>query len=319
MVIIPKEKPAIVNLNSFYVDMDRLLEHYQGEMVSGGVYLKSVSTEGAIFFDNSAILGGIFTNDNTNLSGEEAVDRIISDCKTGNFTISVYEIDPARISYWANIPSAQRIYDNLSTEFTDLQGLMKKMGKEKLTGYIEVIIDKDDTKQAWVFFQNGMIIGGVDSWERPNLDRSGEYLKRLIAQTKNTSGMFHVCKVVMGQEPPSKSDGAIDNLEKLLTGLEDQLKSQNIPATDFERELRKKLVAHADLYAFLDPFAGEFNYANRTLSFDGDASDKELVEGTLTCVVELAKEKGLLATMKQELLQCLRKHGHGTKIEGLES
>jgi hypothetical protein len=318
MVIIPKEQPVIENLNSFYVDIDRLLEHYQGEMVSGGVYLKSVSTEAAVFFDNNAILGGVYVSNGTTLNGDEAVDRIISDCKTGNFSISVFEIDPARISYWANIPSAQRIYDNLSTEFTDLQGLMKKMGKEKLTGYIEVVINNEDGKQAWVFFQNGMIIGGVDTWERSNLDRTGEYLKRLIAYTKNSSGIFHVCKVVMGQETASKGEEVVVQLQKVLTDLEDQLKSRNISAADFERELRKKLVDHADRFAFLDPFAGEFSYAERKLSFEGEASNKELVEGTLTCVLEMAKENEALDSIKQAMQQCLRKHGNGAKIEGLE-
>jgi hypothetical protein len=318
MVIFPKEKPVIENINSFFVDIKRLLEHYQGEMVSGSVYFKSNTTQGAIFFDNNAVLSGVFNNGSAKLTGTEAIDRLITDCKDSNYSISVYEIDPARISYWANIPSAQRIYDNLSTDFTDLQGLMKKMGKEKLTGYIEVDMARTG-KQAWVFFHNGMIIGGLDSWERSNLDRSGEYLKQLIGQTKNSDGTFHVCKVVMEQEIQPLQQNIQLHLQNLLAKFEEKMKSVNLNGADFEREFRKKMVDNADQFAFLDPFAGEFNYTNGNLSYDGDASDQELVQGTLTCVMELAQEKGVFDSFKQEMLQWLRKHGHGVKIKGLES
>jgi hypothetical protein len=322
MVIIPKEKPAIENINSFYVKVERMLEHYQGEMIAGGVHFKSITAEGAVFFDNSAVLGGVYKNGNTKLTGGEAIDRIISDCRDTNYTISVYEVDPARIYYWSNIPSAQRIYDNLSTEFTDLQGLIKKMGKEKLTGYIEVDMAADD-KRAWVFFHNGMIIGGLDSWERFNLDRSSEYLKQLIGLTKKTGGVFHVSKVVMGQETPVSAPASADadvqeQIETLLTKFEDLLKSKNLNKSDFDRDFKKKLVAHADRFGFLDPFAGEFQYGSGKFLFEGEVDDKELVEGTLTCVAELATEKGVIDEIKEDMRQLLNTYGQGTTIKGLE-
>ena len=40
MVIIPREKPIIENLNIYYLDVKKLLEHYQGEVGSGGVFFK---------------------------------------------------------------------------------------------------------------------------------------------------------------------------------------------------------------------------------------------------------------------------------------
>jgi hypothetical protein len=316
MVIIPREKPAIENLNSYYVDVERLLEHYLGEMISGGVYFKSSSAEAAIFFDNNAILGGSFKNANKELSGNEAVEWTIGDCRDTNYSISIYEIDPSRIYFWSNIPNAQRIYDSLSTEFTDLQGLLKKMGKESLTGYIEVHLSGGD-KQAWVFFHNGTIIGGLDSWESLNLDRSADFLKQLIVKSKNLGGMFHVCKVMMGQEAPSPSGSIQHHLEALLNKFEETLRSKNPQMTDFEREFRKKLVDNADRFVFLDPFAGEFSYQNGKVIYDGEATDKELVEGTLTCVTEMAREKGVLDSFKDEIRHCLRKHGQGVQIKGL--
>ena len=54
MVIIPKEKPIIENLNIYYLDVRKLLEHYQGEVGSGGIYFEGHTAEGVIFFDKDS-------------------------------------------------------------------------------------------------------------------------------------------------------------------------------------------------------------------------------------------------------------------------
>lgn len=50
MIIIPREKPAIKNMNSYYLNMQKLIEHYQGELGAGVVYFKAPSMECALFF-----------------------------------------------------------------------------------------------------------------------------------------------------------------------------------------------------------------------------------------------------------------------------
>ena len=36
MVVIPKQQPVLENLNIYYLDVRKLLEHFQGEIGSGG-------------------------------------------------------------------------------------------------------------------------------------------------------------------------------------------------------------------------------------------------------------------------------------------
>ena len=69
MLIVPKEKPLLENLNSYYLDISRLLEHYQGELVSGVFHFRSTSSEGAIFFENNVVLEGIYSNKNIDYAG----------------------------------------------------------------------------------------------------------------------------------------------------------------------------------------------------------------------------------------------------------
>ena len=59
MIVIPKENPIIGNLNSYYVQIERLIEHFQGEVGCGCLYFKSLSSEGILFFDKDEILNEI--------------------------------------------------------------------------------------------------------------------------------------------------------------------------------------------------------------------------------------------------------------------
>ncbi|MDY7030750.1 MAG: hypothetical protein SVY10_02440 [Thermodesulfobacteriota bacterium] len=77
MVIVPREKPSIQNLNSYYLDMERLVEHYQGEFDAGGIHFKSVSAEGMIFFDKDELLTAVFQNKYGEIEGEKAVGLLM--------------------------------------------------------------------------------------------------------------------------------------------------------------------------------------------------------------------------------------------------
>ena len=108
MIIIPKEKPIIENLNSYYINIKKLLEHYQGELGSGGVHFIAPSAEGAIFFDKDDLLNGFFRNREGEFEGQAVIDRLAEAADGINFVISIYEIDPERVYFWANVPAAEK-------------------------------------------------------------------------------------------------------------------------------------------------------------------------------------------------------------------
>ena len=156
MVIIPREKPVIENLNIYYLDIKKLFEHFQGEIGSGGVFFKSHSAEGAIFFDEDELLNGYFQEKDTILTGNTAIDQLIQAGSKHNYTVSIYRISQEEVYFWASLPSAEKIYKDLSTDFTDLSGLIKKMRSEKLTGYIDVLIG-NGKESGLIFISNGEI------------------------------------------------------------------------------------------------------------------------------------------------------------------
>jgi hypothetical protein len=211
---------------------------------------------------------------------------------------------------------AVKIYKDLSTEFTDLEGLIRKMTSEKLTGYIEVLISKGK-EGGLIFFNNGEIIGGSYSWGKGQLNGTKESQQHLIQKTKQEGGVFHVSKISMangGKEGPSKnnkqgsSPAVISAIEDLLDIFEKTVSGNRKTKTDFHKLLKKKFVEKADKYAFLDPFAGEFEYADHKIKFSGNADDEDLLNGIMESVEDLAGELGILPTLVDKLAQWSQRH-----------
>lgn len=316
MIIIPREKSVLENLNSYYVDVPKLVEHCQGEFGSGCIHLQSPRIEGVVFFDNDELLNSIFKNKEGQIEGQAALDGLIEAAADHNFTIHVYKIDPKKIYFWSNIPTAKEIYNDLRTEFTDLEGLIQEMNSEKLTGYIDVSIDKGK-ESGLVFFDKGQIIGGSYSWNNGEVNGSKGSQELLIQKTKESSGIFRVSKISFptdevkteskdSRKEPSRN--SITMLGELLGIFERVIRSHRNTKVNFNTLLKKKFVEKADEYAFLDPFVAEFVYADRKITFVGDASDEELARGVTESVKELAEEFGVLAEVRNECVFWTQKH-----------
>jgi hypothetical protein len=307
MVIIPREKPVIENLNIYYIDVKKLLEHYQGEIGSGGVYFKCHAAEGVIFFDKDELLNAFYKEKDLELFGAAAIDRIINDGRNYNFIVNVYKIALDEVYFWSSIPAAEKIYKDLSTEFTDLEGLIRKMRSEKLTGYIDVAIGNGQ-EGGLIFIINGKIMGGSFTWGNGEPGPTRKSQDTLIRKTKEKGGTFNVCRIPLSKMKleeeasvsfarPSKN--ILVMLEDFLKIFEKTVSEKKKLRIDFTKILKKKFVENAEQYAFLDPFAGEFEYSDGRLIFTGAASDKELIDGVLTSVNQLSQELGLIPQLME--------------------
>ncbi|MDP3282886.1 MAG: hypothetical protein Q8M56_00465, partial [Desulfobacterales bacterium] len=259
------------------------------------------------------------------IQGKEVLGSIIEGSSQYNCVISIYEIAQNKIYFWANMPDAQKIHKNLSTEFTDLEGLIKKMASEKLTGYIEVVIN-NGSEGGLVFLSDGEIIGGSYSWGKGEVSSLKENRDILVAKTKNFGGVFHVNRIEASKRPV---DGEINRNEQktaadILIVLEDLLqiveseaaKKKNIER-DFNNLLKKKFVEKADKYIFLDPFADEFKYSAGKITFTGEATDEELLRGVAESVKEIAEESGFLSNLNDSLSSWSQKYARELAKTGI--
>ncbi|MCP4687162.1 MAG: hypothetical protein GY859_03870, partial [Desulfobacterales bacterium] len=119
----------------------------------------------------------------------------------------------------------------------------------------------------------------------------------------------------VGAGAPNPSASAPMDLPRVLTALEEfvaifesVVQTQKRLKGKFSPLLKKKFVDKADRYPFLDPFAAEFEYVNRKISFVGDAGEKELADGVFESVKELAEDLGLQAPFQETLAPWIKKH-----------
>ncbi len=306
MIIIPKEQPVIENLNSYYLDIKKLVEHNQGELGTGAVYLKSPSAESVIFFDENSLINIIFLNTEVTLRGSEALESIIETSSNSNFAVAVYRIDPEKIYFWASLQYAEEYYKNLSTDFTDPEKLIHKMELEKFTGYIDFLID-DGKERGLVFLNNGVFLGTSCSWEENILKSSKENLNNLLLRAKKQGSLFNVNKIHFDKEHlydnklKNNQTGILNMIRDLLFIFENLVAENKKIKADFNTLLKKKFMEKIDRYDFLDPFAAEFQYDNGTVAFTGNTSNDLLIKGIMESIKELGIELGMIDLLRRNL------------------
>ena len=223
--------------------------------------------------------------------------------------MDVYKIPSEKIYFWANLPRAEKIYENLSTEFADFEGLLRKMEVEKLTGYIDVSLNKGK-EGGIIFFDHGKMIGGSYSWDEGEVNDPIENQKLLLKKTKELGGTFHISRIPLSkpreehplnETTPIVPSHAIGMLEELLVLFEKIVMTNKKIKGRFDTLLKNKFLEKADKYIFLNPFSGEFEYANQRIAFRGDAIDEELVRGVIESVKELAEELDVVFTLNNRL------------------
>lgn len=310
MIIIPKEKPFFQHLNSYYLDIKRLIEHLQGEIGTGVIHFKSAMAESAIFFDESSILNVVYQDKELFIDAKPARDYLIKTLTRNNFSVSVYNVEPSKIFFWSRLFHAKEPYRDSSTALSDLSELMANMRSAKLTGYIHVANDKEATG-GQIFFNNGMIIGVASTWDKDARDGSKNILKRLILKSKIPGTKFNIKKIELDpghggnnteeQEQPNASR-VFAMLHELIFVLETQVRKNKRIKDDFNTLLNKKFIEKADKYDFIDPFAAEFKYNPDSVEFTGSASTRLLIKGVSESIMELATDLEM-STLFQEKLE----------------
>jgi len=342
MIVFPCDRPIVKDLNSYYLIIDKFLEHYQGFLGSGGIYFNSPSAAGIVLFDEYRFLNAEYFDKFEKLNGSKAFDKILQTSSEKNFNVSVYEIDMDSVYYWAHIPEANALYKDLKSEFTDISVLVEKMKSERLTGYIE-IAGNAKSESSYIFFNNGIIEASKkDSSDTTNNQDS---TISIIANASESGGLFHVYQVQLEKKleeinfiqsgnrqqkqvvaaqqkkdaplPPVSQpqkkvsqDHFIEMLQLLLQMLEKIIKANKKIKIDFETLLKKIFVEKVEKYDFLDPFAAELIYENGRLKFYGKTSDKELVTAVLECALEVAERTGVKGVLTKNLAPWINKYGN---------
>lgn len=188
-MLIPREKPHLEGLNSYYLHLERFIEHLQGEIGSGAVYCVSPNRELLTFFNEEEIISSMLKEHDGNATPVPSFEIVRSRFYSGSFTIKVFFLDPNAIYFWAQMPPFQRAKAALRSTEIPLPDLIFRLRMKQFSGFIEVQLPKK-TEGGVLFFNDGDRVGGSYTWGRGGLSTSDEDYNILLGRVQAGEGVF---------------------------------------------------------------------------------------------------------------------------------
>ena len=312
-MLIPQEQPYFQGLNSYYLLIDKFVEHLQGDIGSGCLYFTSSTQEILIYFDENEILRGVVQNNNEHALVSPTLEPVLEALQTKNFRVSVYQLDPNAIFFWGQMPQFRRAKANLKSADIQLPDLIYRLRKKQFSGFVQVRVGEKD-EGALIFFHNGDRVGGSYSWGTGGLDPSNDTYNHLLKQLQTVEASFAIGHFIdetdseavePGEELEESALEATDNptdqpvyFSNLDTALEEFL-ALFIPLVQKKTKsdpvvlLKQQFVNKMDEYPFLDPFKAMFDYADGRVSFSAEAPREKMAAAIVDCAWEVVFEEKL--------------------------
>ncbi len=304
---VPKNKPVLKGLNSYYVNLDKLLEFYRASMLSGCVHLKTHESEAAVYLNNDTIQRVIFEGNGLQYTDKEALKALAEKSSKSNFSIDIYELSEELMKFCCNIPNAETLHSNISTEFVDVNKLLQKLLADKITGFLEIAFDSSaDTK--YLFLNSGVIVGGSDFLTESEYGKVDKIMPRLVKQLESSKGIVNI-KVIPKNGGDNGETLEFEKVEAAPDGISLQAASGRVTRAlseiakiiggtgggkeKFELILRRKFLQKAEKYSFLDPFEEEVSYDGKEFTAVSSLEPDTLIAAMRECLLEIGADHGV--------------------------
>ncbi|TWI74339.1 hypothetical protein LZ24_00942 [Desulfobotulus alkaliphilus] len=291
--LFPNDTALVTGMNSYYISLKRLIEHYQGEVGCGCVYFRSTSGEALLFFDEKKIMDSVFSDGNGRSTGMAAAELLKASMVVQKYRVSVYGIDANALNYWISLIHAIPMAKPVTLGFDKLLDVLDKENESRPDiGYFRIKGDKK-RQLGWVFFQNKRIYGfrlpgDRAPWLGP--EDLPDFMERFKGSSKIEVLLGEVESKIEFQSQTAESNKALGLLEELIQHTESIVQGMKGSKKDFQILFRRMCIKWADIYDFLDPFAAELSYKDQALFFESNTGNRELIEGVTRVLFEIIKE-----------------------------
>lgn len=320
-MIIPKEKPYMDGLNSYYLVTDKFVEHLQGEIGTGCIYFKSSTREILVYFDEMDIICGVIQETGERATVAKSLQPVFEVLKERNYLVKVFHLDPHAIFYWAQLPPYKRAKTELESSEISLAELVERLKQKEASCFIDVAFSGANMS-CILFFHQGNFTGGSYSWGGGGLNPSKHEFESFLTTTKDKNAVFAIGHFTEDRSVPAAEEvEEIQNIPELA--VEDQVFITNLPTileeflgiyintvkkkakVDPVSLMQQRIIVRADQYPFLDPFNPPFEYSNEVFIFTGtdqafgENTAKAIIECTWDVVAELRLEKKFRAGLSK--------------------
>jgi len=188
-MLTPREKPYLEGLNSYYLHLEKFIEHLQGEMGSGGIHCKSAHREMLIYFSENEIISSLVQDKGDPATHRPSYEIVRAYFYQATFTVKVYQLDAHAIFFWAQLPPFQRAQSVLKSAEIPLPDLVFRLKQKQFSGFIDVRLN-NKPENGILFFHEGERVGGSYAWGRGGLSTSHEEYNSLLSQLQASGGTF---------------------------------------------------------------------------------------------------------------------------------
>lgn len=323
-MLLPREKPFLTGLNSYYLDIEKFIQHLQGEIGSGGLYCKSPDLELLVYFDEYDIVRGVMQSSGEHARVSKRLDHTLLFLQEKTFQVTVYYLDPGSIFFWGQMPAFRRGRHSFSSDKMSLPDLIYRLGQKKFSGFIEVDV-KGKADCAVLFLHEGERRGGSYYWGSGGLSPSDADYNTLLGMLQKHSG---TCKLGYFIDEPLSSAEEVE--VKADREKEEKKSEKNLPENQSPSELKEalneflavfihtvksrkgrtepiidlklKFIDFAEIYPQLDPYNQLCAVENDgTVSIAQEVSEKKIAEGIIDCAWMVIEENKLQTKFQTNL------------------
>ncbi len=138
-MLLTRGTPVWENLNSYFINVDRLLIFLKKDQFTGYVKVRDQDALELILIDDGDVVAGAARHVEDKIAVAQPVEQIIKQA-TGNdaITLSIFRLERELAGIFARIYSqdSQVLHQNLHSDFSDIPKFLEKMQKTRFSGYI---------------------------------------------------------------------------------------------------------------------------------------------------------------------------------------
>ncbi|MCL2790323.1 MAG: hypothetical protein FWD79_06725 [Desulfobulbus sp.] len=187
-MLLPREKSYLRGLNSYYLHLERFIEHMQGEIGSGGVHCLSSSLEMMIYFNEHEVISNLVQEKGQPASFVASHDSH-NTFYNSIYSVEVFQFDSHAIFFWAQMPPFQRAKASLKSTEIPLPDLIFRLKQKQFSGFIDVQLMKR-SDGGTLFFNEGERVGGSYSWGKGGMSMADEDYHSLLSRIQLNEGIF---------------------------------------------------------------------------------------------------------------------------------
>ncbi len=315
-MLTPKEKPYLTGLNSYYLQIDKFIEHLQGEIGSGCLYCQAADQELLVYFDEQEILRSIIQTRGQQALSSDSTEPVLDSLTKKSFQVIIYYLDPNSIFFWGQIPPFKRGKAKLKSTDITLPDLVFRLRQKKFSGFIDVCIHKNNA-QAVLFFHQGERKGGSYSWGKGGLNPADDDYNRLLGILQTNTATYDIGhfkeEAAAGPEVAETSSPDVEDTPQYFSNLDTAMEEFLAIYIQVTRkklkveplvQLKQQFLDLMDTYPVLDPFNNQYELRDDgTVEFAANAPKEEIASAIVNCawkaVEDLKLQKKFRAAVKK--------------------